>query len=255
VSGDHLLQERHGAVALLTLNRPERLNALTADLLDDLRRSLLDLAGAGDVRAIVLTGSGRAFSAGADRLAGPMAADALLREHYNPLVTAMVDLDVPLVAAINGVAAGAGVSLALACDFRIAARSARFQLPFVQVGLVPDAGASWLLPRIVGAGRAAEMALLGRPVDAHEAREWGLVTRLSDDAQLRVDALDMAAELAALSSSVAATKHALLCSLDTSLEHQLALESRLQGHAQQHPDYAEAREAFHEKRVPRFAGR
>jgi 2-(1,2-epoxy-1,2-dihydrophenyl)acetyl-CoA isomerase len=255
VSCDHLQQERHGDVAVITLNRPDRLNALTADLLDDLREALFVLAEVGDVRAIVVTGAGRAFSSGADRLAGPTAADALLREHYNPLAIAMLELRLPLVAAVNGVAAGAGASLALACDFRIAAASARFQLPFVRVGLVPDAGASWLLPRIVGAGRAAEMALLGRSVDAHEAREWGLVTRLSDDGRLLADALEVAAELATLSSSVAATKRALLRSCDAALEDQLEFEARLQGEAQQHPDYAEAREAFREKRQPRFAGR
>jgi 2-(1,2-epoxy-1,2-dihydrophenyl)acetyl-CoA isomerase len=253
MSHDHLRIAHHGDVAVVTLNRPDRLNALTAGLLDDLRATLHDLAGA--ARAIVVTGAGRAFSSGADRLAGPSAADALLREHYNPLVIAMLELAVPLVAAVNGLAVGAGASLALACDVRIAGRGARFHLPFVKAGLVPDAGASWLLPRIVGAGRAAEMALLGRPVDAHEAREWGLVTRVADDERLLAEALALAAELAALSSSVGAAKRALLRSAGATLQDQLALETRLQGEAQRHPDYAEARAAFRDKREPRFAGR
>src|SRR5687768_9374688 len=169
-----LLTERDGPVVRLTLNRPDRLNALTPDLLDRLRAAVEGLAHQGGVRAVVLTGAGRAFSSGADRLAAPMPADVLLREHYNPLIETLLGIELPIIAAVNGVAAGAGASLSFACDFRVASADAKFSLPFVKVGLVPDAGSTWLLPRLIGGGRAAEMALLGRPVAADEAMSWGL---------------------------------------------------------------------------------
>jgi 2-(1,2-epoxy-1,2-dihydrophenyl)acetyl-CoA isomerase len=247
-----LLTERDGPVARLTLNRPDRLNALTPDLLDRLRAALEGLADGGDVRAVVLTGAGRAFSSGADRLAAPMAADVLLREHYNPLIETMLGSELPIIAAINGVAAGAGASLSFACDLRVASAEAKLSLPFVKVGLVPDAGSTWLLPRIVGGGRAAEMALLGRPVAAEEALSWGLVSRVAKADEVQAVAHELAQEVAELSSSVGATKRALRAASTADLTEQLEREATLQADAQQHPDYAEARTAFKEKRPPRF---
>jgi len=249
---DELLTERDGPVVRLTLNRPDRLNALTPDLLDRLRSAFERCAGEGDVRAVVLTGAGRAFSSGADRLAAPMPADVLLREHYNPLIETILGSELPIVAAINGVAAGAGASLAFACDLRVASAEARLSLPFVKVGLVPDAGSTWLLPRIVGGGRAAELALLGRPVAAEEALSWGLVSRVTNGDDVVAVAEEVAQELAGLSSSVGATKRALQAVWTAGLTEQLEREATLQGEAQQHPDYAEARAAFQEKRPPRF---
>jgi 2-(1,2-epoxy-1,2-dihydrophenyl)acetyl-CoA isomerase len=181
-----------------------------------------------------------------------MPADVLLREHYNPLIETMLASDLPIIAAINGVAAGAGASLSLACDLRVASEEAKLSLPFVKVGLVPDAGSTWLLPRIVGAGRAAEMALLGRPVAAQEALSWGLVSRVAEADELQAVAHELAQEVADLSSSVGGTKRALRAAWTADLTEQLEQEATLQAAAQRHPDYAEARAAFKEKRQPRF---
>jgi 2-(1,2-epoxy-1,2-dihydrophenyl)acetyl-CoA isomerase len=259
VSADELLSERDGAVAILTLNRPERLNALTGALGDELHAALRELAGDGAVRAIVLTGAGRAFCSGADLKGAPEGApgngEALLREVFNPLVRTMAELDLPLVAAINGVAAGAGASLSFACDLRVAAESARFQLSFVKVGLIPDSGATWTLPRLIGSARAAELALLGRDLGAAEALGWGLVSRVAPDGQALDQAVELAHRLAGLSATVGATKTALREGLARDLPAHLDAEARMQGEAQRGPDFAEARQAFVEKRPPAFAPR
>src|SRR5439155_8961678 len=197
----HLLEERDEAVAILTLNRPERLNALTTALGDRLCEALDDLAADPSVRAIVLAGAGRGFCSGADIKDDTGDAEAALREHYNPLVQTMAELEVPLLAAVNGVAAGAGASLAFACDLLVAAESARFQLSFVKVGLVPDCGATWTLPGTVGVARAAELMLTGRDLAATDAHEWGLVNRVVPDGEALRATVDLAHEIAAVSSS------------------------------------------------------
>lgn len=241
-----------GHVAIVTLNRPERLNALSHQLVTELRALLGELNDDQHIRAIVLTGAGRAFSSGADLRGGPSDAEEVLRTYYNPLVTDMLMLDKPLVAAINGVAAGAGASLTLACDLRVAADSATFRLAFVKVGLVPDAGATWLLPRAVGTARAAEMALLGRPVGATEALDWGLVNRVVPDNEVVAGALEFARTLAELASSVGTTRKLLHQGHARDLGEQLDAEAAAQGVAHQGEDFAEARQAFIEKRQPRF---
>ena len=243
-------------VAVVTLNRPDRLNALSHGLLVELRSVLGTLNDDRRVRAIVLTGAGRAFSAGADLRGGPSDAEQVVRDYYNPLVDDMLTHRCPLVAAVNGVAAGAAVSLAAACDYRVAAADASFQLSFVRVGLVPDAGATWLLPRIVGAGRAAEMALLGNRVDAHTALSWGLVNRVADSPDASVEmASVLGRELASRSASVAAARRLLQTTWSSSREAQLELEATTQGVLQHSHDYREARSAFTEKRKPNFGGR
>jgi len=251
-----LLVERDGAIAVVTINRPERRNALTHALVAQLTEAIRAMGDDSRVRAIVLSGAGdRAFSAGADLHAGGAAgigADVVLRRYYNPLILTMVELTTPIVAAVNGVAAGAAVSLALACDLRVAASSARFQLSFVGVGLVPDAGATWLLPRAIGKARSSEMALLGRPVEADEALAWGLVNRVVPDADLLPTARAVACQLAAGASSVGTTKRLLHTSTEHDLASQLEEEASAQGKAQRGTDYAEARRAFAEKRSPIF---
>jgi 2-(1,2-epoxy-1,2-dihydrophenyl)acetyl-CoA isomerase len=250
---DHLHVERDGRACLITLNRPAKLNALSHELMTDLRHELRAAERDPGIRAIVLTGAGRAFSSGADLRAGPSDAEQVLREFYNPLITDLLQFSTPVVAAVNGIAAGAAVSLALACDLRIAADSAAFQLSFVKVGLVPDAGATWLLPRAIGTARAAEMMLLGRALPAAEALAWGLVNEVTDPASLRARALEVAATLAALSASVGAARRLLHQSPERSLADQLDSEATAQGMAQRGPDFEEARRAFAEKRSPRFA--
>ncbi|KSZ55927.1 hypothetical protein Z045_26185 [Rhodococcus pyridinivorans KG-16] len=245
----------HGAVAVLTLNRPDRLNAFSHDLVDSLAAELQFLAAESTVRAVVLTGAGKAFSSGADLRGGPSDAEAVIRNHYIPLIEQIVTCPVPIVAAINGVAAGAAVSLAAACDVRIASENARFQLSFTRVGLVPDAGATWLLPRLIGHGRASEMALLAEPVDAQTALAWGLVSKVVTTDGVVTEAIRMATTLASRSSSVGPTKTLLHTGWERVLDEHLVLEAQWQGRLQHEPDYAEAKTAFVEKRSPSFQAR
>jgi 2-(1,2-epoxy-1,2-dihydrophenyl)acetyl-CoA isomerase len=255
LAGGALLAERDGPVAILTLNRPERLNALTSELGAALDAELKALEADPGVRAIVLTGAGRGFCSGAD-LSGPTGgAEKLLRDVFNPLAKTMAELDVPIVAAVNGVAAGAGASITFAADLRVAAESARFVLSFVKVGLIPDMGATWTLPRLIGHARAAELALLGREVRAPEALGWGLVNRVVPDGEAVTAAVEIAHQLAAVSGTVGATKAALRASYDHDLDAQLELEAVELGAAQQRPDFAEAKAAFGEKRPPVYAAR
>lgn len=252
-----LIVKRDGCVGIVSLNRPRRLNAVPPEMGNMLRGAFLELEADPEIRAVVLTGEGRAFCAGADIGAGNATGNAeqVLRDIWNPLITTMVELDVPIIAAVNGVAAGAGASLAFACDLRVAARSARFQLAFVKIGLMPDAGASWLLPRIVGLGRANELALLGRDLPAEEAHQWGLVNELAEDGAALETAVALGRRFAEVSTSAGAIKLAHHAGLEARLEAQLEREAVLQGRLQQQPDFAEATCAFAEKRPARFATR
>ena len=254
-SGSDVLVDRDGSVGVITINRPARLNAVTPDVGGVLAAAFLDLEADSRIRAVVLTGAGRGFCAGAD-IAGDVGnARQVLLEAWNPLVQTMRSLQLPIIAAINGVAAGAGVSLALACDLRVAANSARFELSFTKIGLMPDAGATWLLPRIIGLGRANELALLGRRLSASEARDWGLVNQLSEDGETVADAVAMAKRFDDLSVSVGSIKHAHQLALEADFATQLDHEANTQGWLQQQPDFAEATLAFTEKRPARLAER
>ena len=237
-------------IAVITLNRPEKLNALSYELVEALHTTLDSIAANNECRVVVLTGAGRGFCAGADISGDVGDASAVLEKTWNPLVRAMTGLELPIIAAINGVAAGAGASLAMACDMRVAAQSARIQLSFTKIGLIPDAGLTWLLPRIVGLGRANELALTARDIGAQEALQWGLVNRVCDDGCALQTAVDLAYEIAALAASVSAVKRAHEQSLESTLETQLAFEATTQGQLQSHADFAEATRAFAEKRPP-----
>ena len=246
-------------VATVTLDRPEALNALTVSLKEELLRTCVDLAGDPTVRAIVLTGAGRAFCAGQDlreRLqpdAAPL--DVELRERYNPLILAMRRLEKPIVGAMNGIAAGAGASLAFACDVRVAADGASFLLAFGRLGLVPDSGATWLLPRLVGAAKAAELILAGTALSAGDAERLGLVAKVVPAESVVEEAQGVARRLADLApQALALTKRALEAAWTSSLEEQLELEAELQGIAGATGDHAEGLAAFLEKRPPRFTG-
>jgi 2-(1,2-epoxy-1,2-dihydrophenyl)acetyl-CoA isomerase len=246
-------------VATVTLDRPDALNALTISMKSELLDAFRTIGRDRDVRSVVLTGAGRAFCAGQDlkeRLlpdATPLAEE--LRQRYNPIIRAMRALDQPIVAAVNGVAAGAGVSLALACDLRLAAEGATFSLAFGRIGLVPDSGATWLLPRLVGQARAAEIALLSEPFSAADAERYGLVAKVVPQASLAHEARAMALRLAALApGALALTKHGLDRAWGTSLEAALDDEAYRQGLAGATADHAEGIAAFIEKRPPRFTG-
>jgi 2-(1,2-epoxy-1,2-dihydrophenyl)acetyl-CoA isomerase len=257
---DGLRVEIDGRVATLTLDRPESLNALTVPVKIALREALESLARDRSVRAVVLTGAGRAFCAGQDLAereqpdAAPL--DVEVRERYNPIIRALRSMGQPVIAAVNGVAAGAGASLALACDLRIAAEEARFVLAFGRIGLVPDSGATWFLPRIVGPAKAAELALVGDSVDAAEALRLGLVSRVVPGDRLMAESralADRLAEGAPLALSL--TKEALQRSPTIDLDQALEGEAKLQGIAGASADHAEGLAAFREKRAPGFTGR
>ncbi len=246
-------------VATVTLNRPDALNALTVPMKVELLAAFRGLEVDQRARAVILTGAGRAFCAGQDlreRLepdAAPLGVE--VRERYNPIILAMRALPKPIVGAINGVAAGAGASLAMACDIRIASEAASFALAFGRVGLVPDSGATWFLPRLVGATRAAELALLGDAVSAEDSVRLGLVGRVVPADQLATEARSVAARLAAgAPRAIALTKRALDASWERDLETALEDEAHLQDMAGRTRDHTEGLAAFLEKRPPRFTG-
>ena len=261
VEGETVLVEldAEAGVATLTLNRPAALNALTVPMKQDLLAALRRVERDKSIRAVILTGAGRAFCAGQDlgeRLepgAAPLGVE--VRERYNPIIRAMRGLPKPIVGAINGVAAGAGASLAMACDVRIASDAASFALAFGRVGLVPDSGATWFLPRIVGAARAAELALLNDPVSAEDALRIGLVGRVVPGAELATEARGVAARLAAgAPKAIALTKRALNAAWTHDLDAALEYEAHLQDLAGRTKDHAEGMAAFMDKRPPRFTG-
>lgn len=252
--------ERRSNCLVVRLNRPASLNAFTVGMHQALLAAIASAKTDPQLRSVVLTGAGRAFCAGQD-LQESMAADGPisdLGEHldrfYNPLIRALRDLPIPVIAAVNGVAAGAGASLAFACDIVVAARSARFVQSFSKIGLVPDSGATWTLPRLVGPLRARAMTLLGEPLDAQTALAWGLVWSVVDDDALLDAALAVADRLAALPpTGLALTKQALDAAMEVSLDRQLDTERDLQSKAGASADHREAVRAFVEKRAPVFA--
>ena len=251
--------EVDGAVATLTLDRPDALNALTIPVKVALREALESIAGDRAVRVVIVTGAGRAFCAGQDlaERALPDAAplDVELRERYNPIVRAIRAMPQPVIAAVNGVAAGAGASLAFACDLRIASTEARFVLAFGRIGLVPDSGATWTLPRLVGPARAAAIALAGDAVDADEALRIGLVNQVVPGEELPGAARALADRIAAGAPlAMARTKQLLADAWSGDLGGALEAEAVAQGVLGATADHAEGLAAFREKRPPRFTG-
>jgi 2-(1,2-epoxy-1,2-dihydrophenyl)acetyl-CoA isomerase len=249
---------REGAVLTITLNRPEVLNALTRDLQQQLMSALKD-ARAAEVRAVVLTGAGRGFCVGQDltefREGAGDVADRL-RTNYHPTVLAIRELEKPVIAAVNGAAAGAGLSLACACDIRIAADTASFVPAFINVGLVPDGGGTYFVARLLGPARAFEWMSSGRKLTAAEAHAWRLVSEVVEADALAARVAELAATYAALPTrGVGMTKRLFDRAAHNRLEEQLELEAQLQSAATKTEDFREGVAAFLEKRPPRFAGR
>jgi len=256
---DTVLREATEGVLTLTLNRPDALNSFNVEMKEALLAGLRDASRDKNARVIVLTGAGRAFSAGQDlkERSAPGVADlgTELRARYNPIVLAMRRLEKPIIGAINGVAAGAGLSVALACDIRVASDNASFIEVFGRVGLVPDTGSTWFLPRLVGYARAAEMIFTTDPVDADTAARIGLVNRVVPADQLMPEATTMAAKLArAAPLALALAKRGLNRALESGLEDQLEFEAQLQSIAGRSRDHQEGVAAFVEKRSARFSG-
>ncbi len=253
-----LLQATRDGVLTLTLNRPASLNSLTDPLLDAITVAVNAARDDADVRAIVITGSGRAFCSGQDlRVAddnGSIDVARHLREHYHPAIQAIRTIEKPVVAAINGVAAGAGLSLALACDLRVAADNASLVLAFVRIGLSPDAGSSFFLPRLIGMARALEMAMLGDAVDAQQALQWGLVNRVAAEGALPTEAHELAERLARGPRSIGIIKRLFNGSLDSDLTTQLTAEEEAQVEAAATEDFIEGVSAFFNKRAAAFTG-
>ncbi len=256
---DHIrLETSPAAVATITLARPETLNAMSARTVDELRAAVQQVSGS-DARCLLITGEGRGFSSGADLVSGgglPDDAGAALEKHFNPLIEALFELSIPVVAAVNGPAAGAGCSLALCADIVIAARSAYFLQAFINIGLIPDAGATWLLPRLAGRARAIEMMMLGERISAEQARDWGLISRVVEDEHLASEAVLLATNLAqGPTVALGLVRKLARNSEQLSLSEALAAERAAQREAGRTGDFKAAVAAFLQKHQPRFEGR
>jgi 2-(1,2-epoxy-1,2-dihydrophenyl)acetyl-CoA isomerase len=258
-----VLLDIKGGIGFIVLNRPDRLNAFTREMALLLQNRLDECASLHEVRAVCITGAGRAFSAGQDlaEVADPSLSDGrtgmtvMLRDYYNPIVTRIRNLPKPVVAAVGGVAAGAGANIALCCDIVLASKSASFIQAFSKIGLIPDSGGTWFLPRLVGWQKAAGIAMLGDKIGAVEAERLGMVYKVYEDDEFQGAARALTAVLAQMPTrALAFTKHALNYSATNTLEAQLLLEDDLQQKAAQTKDFAEGVKAFLDKRVPLFRG-
>ncbi len=259
-----ILYDKAAGIARITLNRPARLNALCEQMFEEFHVALDHAEQGDDLRVLVITGAGRGFCAGADLTmnigsdgtGGPMDLGAALERSYNPLIMRLRALPVPVISSINGVAAGAGASLALAADICIAARSAKFVLAFARIGLVPDAGLTYFLPQRIGMARALGLSLLGEEVGASDAQQWGLIWRCVDDLQLSDETDALARRLSgAATHALGLTKHAIYASQTQTLEQQVNMERHLQARAGQSRDFREGVAAFLAKRIAQFEGR
>ncbi len=258
-----LLNERHDGYAVLTLNRPERLNAFTVELHDALRQALDDLEADGDCRVIVLTGAGRGFCAGQDLSDRDLLISGerpdlgqTLESHYNPLIRRLRSMDKVVISAVNGVAAGAGANIAFAADIVLAAASAKFIQAFSKIGLIPDAGGTYWLTRHLGEARAKALALTAYPLSAEQAADWGLIWQAVDDEALMEEVHKLARQLAdGPSNAYALTKRAIHFASANALEEQLQLERNLQCEAGFSDDYKEGVAAFLEKRPANYRKR
>jgi 2-(1,2-epoxy-1,2-dihydrophenyl)acetyl-CoA isomerase len=248
-----------GGVARLTLNRPDRLNSFTVQMHEEVADALGTLEGA---RVLILTGAGRGFCAGqdlGDRAVAPGEAVDLgesVEQRYNPLIRRLTSLPLPVIARVNGVAAGAGANIALACDIVIAAKSAKFIQSFAAIGLIPDSGGTWVLPRLVGQARALGLALTGEPLEAERAEQWGLIWKAVDDDRLDAEVDTLAARFAAgPTRGLAAIKRMIRESWGQSLDAELDRQADAMRELGYSDDYREGVAAFMEKRKPSFTGR
>jgi 2-(1,2-epoxy-1,2-dihydrophenyl)acetyl-CoA isomerase len=263
VAYETILFEASNGAARITLNRPDRLNAFTVQMHGEVADAFTKVETDAGIRALLITGAGRGFCAGqdlSDRAVAP-GADGLdlgesLENRYNPLIKRIVNLPKPVVCAVNGVAAGAGANIAFACDIVFAAKSAKFIQSFANIGLVPDSGGTWILPRLVGHARAVGLALTGEPLSAENAESWGLIWRCVEDDQLKEESNKLLQRFAmGPTKGLAAIKMAMQKGWNADLATQLDLERDLQRELGRSADYKEGVAAFGEKRAPKFSGR
>jgi len=246
----------------IALNRPDRLNAFNDEMHGALQAALNDAKADDSVRAILFTGSGRGFCAGQDldardprKMTSPPDLHHTISTFYNPLVRLIRSIDKPIVCAVNGVAAGAGVNIALSCDIVLASEKAKFIQSFAKVGLVPDAGGSWILPRLIGEARAKYICMTATPVPAKQAVEWGMIWQAVEDEKLMDEARKMTAQMAqGATFGLGMMKQALQTSFDHSLDEHLDVEAQMQGRCGRSKDYAEGVSAFLDKRPANFGG-
>jgi 2-(1,2-epoxy-1,2-dihydrophenyl)acetyl-CoA isomerase len=261
---NNIIVDHVGKVAVLKLNAPEFLNALSPDMVQEMSHAISAITGS-DARCLLLTGEGRGFCAGAnlqpkgkdsgeDAQTLP-AAGSVLESHYHPVMNKLKNMDIPMVSAVNGPAVGVGMSFAIMADLVVAAKSAYFMQAFARIGLVPDGGATYLLPRMIGWSRAIELSLLAERLPAEKACEWGLVNRVVEDAELMTEAMALASRLADGPRSLGLIRQAYWESFNNSYSEQFQLEANLQGIAGASDDNREGVRAFLEKREPRFTGK
>ncbi len=260
----NILYSAEAGIARLTLSRPDKLNSFTGEMHAELRDALDRIQADSSVRVLVLTGAGRAFCAGQDLADPEMSAmpdgrladiGNVVENNYKPLILRLQNLRVPTIAAVNGIAAGAGASVALACDLVVATKSASFLQAFSKVGLIPDTGGTWFLPQRVGMARAIGLAMLADKLPAEKAADWGLIWAAYEDAEFSAKVNAMAAQLAAMpTKALVRTRQAMHAAAGHTLEQQLSFEGGFMRELGWSPDYAEGVAAFMEKRAPKFTG-
>lgn len=263
MSSDTILVSKEDGVHIITLNRPDKLNAFNEEMHIALFTAMTEASENEDCRAVLLTGSGRAFCAGQDlgdrnpdTMDGPPNLGETLEKYYNPLIRLIRNMNKPIVCAVNGVAAGAGANIALACDYVFAAKTVKFIQAFSKIGLVPDSGGSWMLPKLIGEARAKALMLTGTPVLAETAVEMGMIASAVEVDELMDAAMNMTKTFAAGPTiGLALTKHAIQNAANNSLDEQLDMERDMQRRAGKTPDYAEGVRAFIGKRAPNFCGK
>ena len=263
MTSDTLRVERRGSAMIVTLNRPDKLNSFNDEMHIALAEALKEAGGNDAIRAILLTGAGRGFCAGQDlgdrdpnKMTEAPDLGATIETYYNPLIRRLRSLDKPVICAVNGVAAGAGANIALACDIVLAAKSAKFIQAFCKIGLLPDSGGTWFLPRLVGEARAKGLALLGTPLSAEQAESWGLIWKAVDDDVLMQEAITLVEGFASGPTvGLGLIKQTIQAAAENSLDENLDLERDRQRKAGRTPDYAEGVSAFLQKRPPVFTGK
>lgn len=252
--------EKIDSVGKITFNRPEKFNSFVRNMALTMQDTLKDCADDDSIRCILITGGGKAFSAGQDLKEatdpdGP-AIEKIVNEHYNPIIRKIREIEKPVIAAVNGVAAGAGANLALACDIVVASKSVKFIQAFSKIGLVPDSGGTYFLPRLIGLPRATAIMMTGEPVDAEKAEKYGMIYAVYSDEDFEKNSLELAHTLAAMpTKGLGYTKHLLNQSLSNSLEEQLNAEAEFQARSANTEDHKEGVQAFLEKRKPGFTGK